>query len=261
MASGGGRTTKPLSECIFGNLENLQIETKDERNIAINTSVVETRKNSELLRRINDAPIMTTVGTSYHLSPNIGNLIDVNEAFFEKLQLLADVLNRQPLPCIKLTMYGENEQFIEPRRVTRADAIKIIDRNRNEHPCLIIYISDKSINSYNGQKYFLYQTYGFNYNEIVHDVRIGNNMVNLNAHISTPIMFNRLTIVDCPTPNVIQPLLQSYTPPPPPPPRTNNSSSASGGGNTWFELNHGGKKKRTKRHRKNRRNTKRRRHR
>ncbi len=260
MASGGGRNLKPVSECIFGNLENLQIETKDERNIEINKSVVETRKNTKLLRLINDAPIITTVGTSYHLSPEIGNNMDVNEAFFEKLQLLADVLNRQPLPCIKLTMYGENEQFIEPRRVTRADAIKIIDMYGNEHPCLIIYISDKSINSSNGQKYFLYQTYGFNHNNIVHDVRVGNNLVNLNEHISTPIMFNRLTIVDCPTPNVVQP---------PPPPRTNYSSSASGGGSVemgtpqWYYLNHGGKKKqrKTKRHRKTRRNTKRRKHR
>jgi hypothetical protein len=129
--------------------------------------------------------------------------------------------------------------------------VEVMDVDGNLQPSLIIYISDETANSNRVQKYYLYQSYGFNYEHINYNFAVKGAMVDLNKNISKPFNFNRLTIVNCP-------------------PEENISSvAAGGGGNNYYDdgrpgwaYGHGGGKKKqykTKRRTIKRRKTHRRR--
>jgi hypothetical protein len=263
MSAFGGQRIKPVSDCVFGNLDKIEVDTTNDRGVKLDPQLITLKKNTKLIELISKVQITLVDGTSYHLSPNIGNNEDVKQAFLGKLQELARQLNSISLPCIKLSLNGIDEEYTYPRRVTKADVVEVMDVDGNLQPSLIIYISDESANSNRVQKYYLYQSYGFNYEHINYNVLVKGAMIDLNKHISKPFNFNRLTIVNCPPEENISSLASGGG---------GGNSLASGGGNNNFNDNDaiwrrygygGGKKKQRKTKRRRtikRRKTHRRRH-
>lgn len=245
MAAFGSQRIKPVSDCVFGNLDKIEVDTTNDRGIKLDSQLITLKKNTKLIELINKAQITLVDGTSYHLSPNIGNNEDVKQAFLGKLQELARRLNSIPLPCIKLSLNGIDEEYIYPRRVTKADVVEVMDIDGNLQPSLIIYISDETANSNRVQKYYLYQSYGFNYEHINYNFAVKGAMVDLNKNISKPFNFNRLTIVNCPPEENISSVATGGG--------GGSMASGGGGGNNYYDdgrpgwaYGHGGGKRRRK---------------
>jgi hypothetical protein len=99
MAAFGSQRIKPVSDCVFGNLDKIEVDTTNDRGIKLDSQLITLKKNTKLIELINKAQITLVDGTSYHLSPNIGNNEDVKQAY------IRDGLQKQM--WLKLWMWME----------------------------------------------------------------------------------------------------------------------------------------------------------